>query len=153
MSAARTLSACLLVGVLAASCGGASVSDREQHEGPEACEPGFSTPEGFRPTESFEYPYVDHVGIRLGFRSEDGRELHYFAGIPGEFGEGLPVVAQVEAAGGILGSLQGAGQTWVLSWRAPGPCGIRAVLGNGFTQRGFRETLELAGIVPSTALD
>lgn len=150
MSTAHTLSGCLLVGVLAASCSGASVAGGEQHEVPEACEPGFSSPEGFRPTESFEDPYVDHVGIRLGFASQDGRELHYFAGIPGEFGEGLPVVAQVEAAGGILGPLQGAGQTWVLSWRAPGPCGIRAVLGNGFTRRGFQETLVLAGIIPSS---
>lgn len=114
----------------------------------ETCEPGFSTPEGFRPTESFEDPYADHVGIRLGFVSDDGRELHYFAGIPGEFGEGLPVVSTVEAASGVEGPLQGSGTTWVLSWRAPGPCGVRAVLGSGFSQASFVRTLEDAGIIP-----
>jgi hypothetical protein len=143
--------ACLLVGALAASCGGAS-GEGSEHDERATCEPGFATPVGFRPTESFEDPYADHVGIRLGFVSEDGRELHYFAGIPGEFGEGLPVVAQVETAEGIWGPLQGAGQTWVLSWRAPGPCGVRAVLGNGFTRRAFRETLAFAGIIPSADL-
>ena len=53
------------------------------------CEAGFSRPEGFRQREAFEDPYEDHVGIRLGFVDDAGRELHYFAGIPGEFGEGL----------------------------------------------------------------
>lgn len=113
------------------------------------CEPGFATPDGFTRTEAFQDPYGDHVGIRLGFVSEDGRELHAFVGIPGEFGEGLPPVASIEAAGGIEGSLQGSGTTWVLSWRAPGPCGVRAILGSSFTRQGFVDTLERAGIVPT----
>jgi hypothetical protein len=48
----------------------------------------------------------------------------------------------------LEGPLQGSGDTWVLSWRAPGPCGVRAVLGSGFTQRSFLETLERTGIIP-----
>jgi hypothetical protein len=126
----------------------AGSDDTAHDDGPMVCEPGFGTPAGFRATESFQDPYGDHVGIRLGFVDDEGRELHYFAGIPGEFGEGLPVVDTVPAAGDIEGPLQGRDTTWVLSWRAPGPCGVRAVIGNGFTQADFLETLEAAGIVP-----
>jgi hypothetical protein len=144
---ARILALAGVLAVVVAACGGSS-GDHAEDEGPVVCEPGFTTPEGFRQTESFEDPYGDHVGIRLGFVDGQGRELHYFAGIPGEFGEGLPVVDRVAAAEGIEGPLQGSDTTWVLSWRAPGPCGVRAVLGNGFTRTGFLDTLEDAGIVP-----
>jgi hypothetical protein len=135
--------------VLASACGG-STAEHPHGSGEDVlvCEPGFTTPEGFSQTEALEDPYADHVAIRLGFVDDTGRELHYFAGVPGEFGEGLPVVARVEAAGGIEGPLQGRAETWVLSWRAPGPCGVRAVLGNGFTREAFLETLERAGIIP-----
>jgi hypothetical protein len=136
--------ACLAI--LGAACGARAAPGHD--EGPPTCEPGFSTPEGFRQTERFEDPYVDHVGIRLGFVNEEGTEIHYFAGIPGEFGEGLPVSGSVEVAAGLEGPLQGSGRTWVLSWRAPGPCGVRAVLGSGFTRRSFLDTLGRAGIVP-----
>lgn len=138
----------VVLGVLTVACGGADAHVHEEAEGPPVCEPGFSVPMGFRQTEVFEEPHEDHVGIRLGFVSDDGLELHYFAGIPGEFGEGLPTVGTVPAAGGIEGALQGRGSTWVLSWRAPGPCGTRAVLGSGFSRDGFVRTLEDAGIVP-----
>ncbi len=136
--------------LLAGACGGSSgVHDDPDEEGVPTCEPGFATPEGFHRTETFEDPYVDHVGIRLGFATDDGRELHAFVGIPGEFGEGLPVAGSIEAAGGLEGTLQGSGTTWVVTWRAPGPCGIHAVLGSGFTRQGFVDTLERAGIVPA----
>lgn len=149
MRSGTALAAAVLLGVLAVACGGeAGAHGHEEPDGPPACEPGFSVPAGFRQTEAFEEPYADHVGIWLGFVSGDGRELHAFVGIPGEFGEGLPTVGMVPAAGGIAGPLQGAGSTWVLSWRAPGPCGVRAVLGSGFTHREFLRTLEDAGIVP-----
>ena len=135
--------------VLTTACGGPT-DDPAHGSGEEVpvCEPGFTTPEGFRQTEALEDPYPDHVGIRLGFVDDGGRELHSFAGIPGEFGEGLPVVGRVESAGGIDGVLQGEAEIWVLSWRAPGPCGIRAVLGNGFSREAFLDTLETAGIIP-----
>jgi len=133
--------------LLVAGCGGAS-DDHGLDDTPVVCEPGFGTPEGFRATESLQDPYEDHVGIRLGFVDDAGREIHYFAGIPGEFGEGLPVVDTVPAAGGIQGPLQGRDPTWVLTWRAPGPCGVRAIIGNGFTQGDFLETLARAGMVP-----
>ena len=141
----RVFGATLCLAMLAVACGGGA----DPHDdGVPTCEPGFTTPQGFRATERFEDPYADHVGIRLGFVSDEGRELHYFAGIPGEFGEGLPGVDSIVVAERLEGPLQGSGDTWVLSWRAPGPCGVRAVLGSGFTRRSFLETLERTGIIP-----
>jgi hypothetical protein len=142
--------AVVLLGLASGACDRSPGAHEDPDEGDvPTCEPGFATPDGFTRTETFEDPYADHVGIRLGFSSDDGRELHAFVGVPGEFGEGLPLVDSIEAAGGIEGSLQGSGTTWVLSWRAPGPCGVRAVLGSGFTREGFVDTLERAGIVPA----
>jgi hypothetical protein len=142
-SAALVLAGALVAPACTSSGGG------DDHEEIPTCEAGFSTPAGFRATESFQDPYPDHVGIRLGFVDDGGRELHYFAGIPGEFGEGLPVARTVEVALGVDGTLQGKGQTWVLSWRAPGPCGQRAALGTGFSRRAFLETLRGSGAIPA----
>ena len=145
----RLVGAGLLASVVTACAGEASSHDETSPEEARPCEVGFTTPEGFRQTERFLDPYPDHVGIRLGFVSDDGRELHSFAGVPGEFGEGLPPAGTVVVAQGLEGPLQGSNGTWVLSWRAPGPCGVRAVLGTGFTRSSFLGTLERAGIVPA----
>jgi hypothetical protein len=142
----RALALLTLGLVLVTAC---TTADPERpHDEVETCEPGFTTPEGFQQTESLEDRYADHVGIRLGFRDQDGRELHYFAGVPGEFGEGLPTRGSVPAATGVDAVLQGSGEVWVLSWQAPGPCGRRAVLGNGFTRQGFLQTLRQAAVIP-----
>ena len=113
------------------------------------CEPGFSAIAGFEQTKSSEDPYVDHVGIRLDFNDADNRQIHYFAGIPGEFGEGLPASEQVTVAVGLQASLLGQNTTWVLAWDAGGPCGPRAVLGDGLTHDEFLETIRSAGIIPA----
>lgn len=149
MKVRGSLLGAVLVTAVLAGCGREAPHGHSPTEGETRCEAGFTTPEGFEPTETLEDPYPDHVGIRLGFRSDDGRELHYFAGIPGEFGEGLPDAGRVEVALGLDGPLQGSDRVWVLSWRAPGPCGVRAVLGSGFTRTEFIETLERAAIVPT----
>ena len=125
-------------------------AEREDGEGTiPTCEAGFSTPVGFHATGSLEDPYADHVGIRIDFADDSKRELHYFAGIPGEFGEGLPVAGMVPVTADLQGALQGSEGTWVLSWRAPGPCGVHAVLGSGFERSAFLETLQRAGIIPA----
>ncbi len=146
--AVRALAGVLVAVALAGCSEGTSERAHGHEEGPPTCEAGFEAPTGFRVVESFEDPYPDHVGIRLGLASEDGRELHYFAGIPGEFGEGLPVAGAVEAATGVEGVLHGSDRVWVLTWEIPGPCGRRAVLGNGFTRAGFLRTLRDAGVIP-----
>jgi hypothetical protein len=113
------------------------------------CEPGFSHIAGFDQTERSEDPYVDHVGIRLDLEDADHHEIHYFAGIPGEFGEGLPANELVTVAVGLQASLLGKETRWVLAWDASGPCGRRAVLGDGLTHDEFLETIRSAGIIPA----
>ncbi len=152
LGALRAAAALLVLAALGATgCTRQAADADDRPDGPSVptCEPGFSTPAGFERTESHRDPYEDHVGIRLGFVAQDGREIHYLAGIPGEFGEGLPVVGSVEAADGVTGTLQGRDDTWVLTWRGPGPCGVRAVIGYPFTRRAFLDTLERAGVIPA----
>ena len=109
---------------------------------------GLHDPEGFQQTESLRDPHPDHVGIRLGFVSDElGRELH-FAGILVEFGEGLPSAGVVTVAQGLEGPLQGGRRTWVLSWHAL----ARAARGRcsaPLTARGVLQTLERAAIIPA----
>jgi hypothetical protein len=145
----RLVGAVFLAALAVACTREASSHDEASADEERTCQAGFTTPEGFQQTESLRDPYPDHVGIRLGFVSDDGRELHYFAGIPGEFGEGLPSAGDVMVAQGLEGPLQGGRRTWVLSWHAPGPCGARAVLGTGFTRAAFLQTLERAAIIPA----
>jgi hypothetical protein len=140
--------AVVVLAITAGACTPRSSAHAEDDERP-TCEAGFTTPAGFTATGTLEDPYADHVGIRLDFADDADRELHYFAGIPGEFGEGLPSAGKVEVAAGLEGVLQGDEGTWVLSWRAPGPCGVRAVLGSGFEREGFLDTIERAGIIPA----
>jgi hypothetical protein len=140
----------LIAGTATGACGRSA--EREPAPSPSeetlTCEPGFAEIAGFEQTKRSEDPYVDHVGIRLDLEDADHRQIHYFAGIPGEFGEGLPANEQVTVAVGLQASLLGQGTTWVLAWDASGPCGPRAVLGDGLTHDEFLETIRSAGIIP-----
>jgi hypothetical protein len=140
-----------LVCLLLVAVVGCTSTNHDHGEGsasvPLACEADLTVPEGFDVIEGFEEPYPDHVGIRVGFRDATGRELHYFAGIPGEFGEGLPLKGSVQLATGEQGSLLGADETWVLAWQTQGPCAAHAALGNGFTRQGFLELLRESGVL------
>lgn len=104
-------------------------------------------PAGFRSTETFEDPSADGVGVRLSFRDDQGRELHIFAGIRGEFGEGLPLASQVRLASGEEVRLLGKEETWVIAWDWGGPCGSHAVVGNGFAKQAFIDVLEESGVI------
>lgn len=147
----RLWAASAVMGLLISGCvlGTDAARDAGARDERRVCELGFGVPAGFEVAESFREAYPDHVGIRLGLVSDDGRELHVFAGIPGEFGEGLPVAGSVEAAPGVEGVLRGSDGTWVLTWQVPGPCGPRAALGTGFTRPGFLRILREAGAIPS----
>jgi hypothetical protein len=137
--------AVLLLTAVAVSCSGSAGGP-----GPERvpCEPDFAAPPGFEPLEPFEEEYPDHVGLRLGFRHADGRELHTFSGIPGEFGEGLPAAGPVELTRARTGFLVGHEEVWVLVWREGGVCDPRAVLANGFSQEAFLVMLAEIGLAP-----
>lgn len=134
-----------VIGLVACSGGGGT------HAAPnparEVCDVRFDAPEGFEALEPFEERYPDRVGVRLGFRDAEDRELHAFAGIPGEFGEGLPGAGTLELAGGRIGRLSGgAHRVWVVTWEEGDRCDPRAVLGNGFGRDAFVAALERAGV-------
>lgn len=141
----RRLQVLLLAGMVALALGGCAAPD----EPPVVCGVRFAAPAGFDPLEPFEEEYPDHVGVRLGFRDERGREFHVFAGIPGEFGEGLPAAGSVPLTEGRSGNLAGRAQVWVLTWEEGGLCDPRAVLGNGFTREEFDAALADAGLTPA----
>ncbi len=115
---------------------------------PSRCDVDLAVPDGFRVTGSIQDPYPDRIGVRIDLRADDGRELHYFAGIPGEFGEGLPEHGSIDVRGGETGELLGDGTTWVLAWGDGTPCSPLVVLGNGIERRAFMEILANAGALP-----
>lgn len=148
----RTRNAAVFVSsvlTLAACSGGAASAPG--NTGPPVCDAPFAPPAAFEPTETFKEEYPDRVGVRLGYADQEGRELHAFAGIPGEFGEGLPDAGAVRLAGGWNGRLSGGpNEVWVVSWEEGGACDPRAVLGSGFDRRGFLAVLEGSGLVASS---
>ena len=99
----------------------------------------------------FEEPYPDRVRgtARVSGSLGPARELHAFAGIPGEFGEGLPDAGTVVARWGR----DRAPRRWrppclgCSVWDEGGPCDPKVVLGRGFERRAFLETLERAGVI------
>ena len=140
-----TLAGCVLaVAIAVAACTGQSEPD-----GPAipTCEVRFAAPSGFAPGETFEQPYDDRIGVRLGFLDDQGREFHVFAGIPGEFGEGLPEGGEMQLADGATGSVLGRRQVWVVRWDEGDVCDPRAVLVNGVDRDGFEALLLDAGLV------
>lgn len=135
---------------LAACAGGTGQAPEAAPAGPPVCDARFAPPAGFEPTETFKEEYPDRIGVRLGYADGEGRELHAFAGIPGEFGEGLPDAGIVTLSGGRTGQLSGGpNAVWVVSWDEDGPCDPRAVLGSGFGRRAFLAILEGSGLVVS----
>jgi hypothetical protein len=112
------------------------------------CEVRFAAPEGFAPLEPFREGYDDRIGLRLGFRDARDREFHVFAGIPGEFGEGLPPAGTLALVGGRSATLVGQGLVWIAVWEEGDRCDPRAVLANGFRRRAFERALREAGLAP-----
>jgi hypothetical protein len=118
--------------------------------GPSVCDVRFAAPSGFAPLTPFEERYPDRIGVRLGFRDPALRELHVFAGIPGEFGEGLPDAGALALTEDREGVLLGEGKVWVVTWNEGDRCDPRAVLGNGFSRDRFVRTLAEAGVAETT---
>lgn len=139
--------AAIAVLLLAAACS-SSAPPAEEPSTP-TCEVRFAAPSGFAPLESFEERYEDHIGLRLGFRDGQDREFHVFAGIPGEFGEGLTWTERLPLDDGRSGAMSGdmGHEVWVVEWREGDVCDPRAVLGTGFTRAEFLAALGDAGLI------
>lgn len=143
---ARSAAACALL-VMVACTGRSSGGPAGRPSERTTCDATFAAPTGFEATETFEVQYRDHVGMRLSFQDDKDRLLEYFVGVPGEFGEGLPLAGSVELAFGEETPLIGKDEIWIIAWNTPGLCGSHAVLGNGFRKRGFIEVLEESGLI------
>jgi hypothetical protein len=130
---------------------GCSESGAPSDPSPSRCEVGLAVPDGFRVTGGLQDPYPDRVGVRIDLGDDGGRELHYFAGIPGEFGEGLPERGEMTVRGGGTGELAGEGTTWVIEWGSGSPCTPVVVLGTGMDRRAFTDVLRSAGALPEAS--
>ena len=133
-----------VVALTAALTGGGS--DAADDAGPERCDVPFTVPDGFEATGGIEDPYEDRVGVRVDMEADGGRELHFFAGIPGEFGEGLPLAGSLPTAAGGEGALLGDDDVWVFRVDGEG-CSQTAVLGSGLDRRDFVAMLREVGAV------
>jgi hypothetical protein len=139
----------LLILVLATAAGCTIGGSDGPEASPVICAVRFAAPSGFAPTGSLEQDQPDHVGLRLDFGDPEGRELHVFAGIPGEFGEGLPAAGRLELTEARTGLVAGRGEVWVVTWEEGDLCDPRSVLASGFSKRAFVETLRGMGLAPA----
>lgn len=134
-----------VLAVLLVACPGSDGSPEGERGG--VCEPRFEAPSGFEAGRVLREEYADHVGVHRAFRDGQGGSLHFFAGIPGEFGEGLPSGGEVELTEGRTGRLLGQGdQAWMVVWEEGGRCDPRVVVSNGLTREEFLDALVQAGI-------
>lgn len=138
--------AVLVASAALAACGARTFGGSSPPTPVPVCDAPIVAPEGWRALPVFRETYTGHVGTRRGYRDEAGRELHVFAGIPGEFGEGLPAAGEVELAPGVTGLLSGRGVVWVVEWQEGGRCDPRAALGNGFDKEEFLDAVEDTGV-------
>jgi hypothetical protein len=149
--------ATVAVAALAAACsgsgtplGGAGTSSPSPHVAtrPRCTAPGTGL-RGYVLVRTREIRFPDHVGVRSEFRDPRGRLLFFLVGIPGEVGEGLPVVEdELELVDGSVARVLGRGRTWVLAWSGEPPCDDLAVVGNELSRESFERALRGAHILP-----
>jgi hypothetical protein len=140
----------LSLALVAAGCSGGDGGDDGPDPSPGRCDVPLVVPEGFEVTGGIEDPQRDHIGVRIDLTEEHGAELHYFSGIPGEFGEGLPAKGEIALGGGGTATLVGSDETWLVEWETAPPCTPAVVLATGVDRRRFRELLGEAGALANT---
>lgn len=105
-------------------------------------------PAGFMLVKKRDLRNRDHVATRREYRDADGRLLVYLLGVPGEVGEGSPVVDPVTLVGGTDATLLGGPVgNWALTWKDEFPCGQMSVVGNGFTRSAFEALMIESGLL------
>jgi hypothetical protein len=116
------------------------------------CEAPFTVPAGFGVAEMLDDRYIDHIGVRVRLRDNRDRELQFFFGVPGEYGEHAPVVGRRTVYSGESATLfRSPDDNWILSWFTDGPCGSNAIFGHGFRmKREFLGVLEETGLIEPT---
>lgn len=145
MIAARLRVVVAALAIAGAACGTTASEDPGRAE-PLRCEPPLVVPDGFEVTGGLEDPHDDRIGVRIDLVDADRRELHFFSGIRGEFGEGLPGRHELDLGGGSTGVLLGRDTTWVLQWDTPSPCTPTVVIGTGMDRAAFEGLLRSAGV-------
>jgi hypothetical protein len=104
--------------------------------------------QGFVLVSEDERRYPDHVGARMEFRDPEGRRIFFLLGIPGEVGEGLPLVGEPSLVDGTPARLLGEVDRWVLAWEGEPPCRDMAIVGNEIGRSDFEAVLREASILP-----
>lgn len=140
---ARTVTAIALLSVTLTSCAPQPAPAAD----PIACEVPVPDPPGFAHRATFEDASGGHIAVRRGLADPRGAELHLFAGVAGDFGEGLDPSGTVPLADGGLARLVGRARTWVVVWDVTGPCTPHAVLGTGIGRRRFLDVLCEVGLL------
>ena len=137
----------LVLALAASGCGGGGPEPRPPDH-PTGCRIDLQPPDGFHRAGSQHIRERDRVAVRETYRSKEGQVLTLFAGIRGEFGEGMHFYGRIRRTNGTA-RLYGAGSNWVLIWQSPSPCGPRAVIGERFSRRDFREALRAMNVIPA----
>jgi hypothetical protein len=103
--------------------------------------------QGFVLVREDQRRYGDHVGARMEFRDPEGRRVFFLLGIPGEVGEGLPLVGEPALLDGTPARLLGEEDRWVLAWEGAPPCRDMAIVGNEIGRSEFEGVLRDASIL------
>jgi len=144
---ARSCMAAAAVVTLLVGCGSTGGPGRSAAPEPPRCAFPYPPPSGYVAHGHLEVPTATHIGVRDVYGGFDERSIILTSGIPGEFGEGLPVVGELPLASGVTGSLMGEERTWLLIWGEVAPCTPLTVTGNGFTRSSFRELVVGMGLL------
>ena len=90
----------------------------------------------------------DFVATRREYRDVEERLLVYLLGVPGEIGEGAPVVEEVTLASGLEATLLGGPVgNWAITWEDEFPCEQMSVVGNGFARAEFEALMIESGLL------
>ncbi len=116
---------------------------------PVRCDVPFTVPAPFGVAGMLDDRYPDHIGVRVRLRDNKDRELQFFFGVPGEYGEGAPIVGSRTVYSGEKATLfRSPRDNWVLDWYAPGVCGSNAIFGHDFKKKQeFVKVLEETGVI------
>jgi hypothetical protein len=150
----RPVSALIILAVLGASCTGdrpvpsAGHASSSTPEKPVCDRMPTGVPTDFMLVRTREVSNRDYVATRREYRDAEDRLLVYLLGVPGEIGEGAPVVEKVGLTSGMEATLLGGSEeSWVLAWKGEFPCRQMSIVGNGFSRVEFETAMREIGLL------